>query len=321
MAYPFDETFASGIPAGFGSVGGAGGITATWNGTAQAVDLVFSQAQNFWKLTAAEFSSDFWCEVDVEILAAPYTPPHFGFWLWDGVGTYEGYRIATYANLWIHANWTSSGTQYDWADTTTPTPWAIVGARKTLRLDARKSAEGDWWDLRVSLDGAPAVQLLKRYYTAFLPCLFGFGLTLRLHRAAGGTPSALAEPTPVMRRALLPTVGRRILVPEHAAALRFHHRGLRPLAGTRNHYYHGNHRITGTVKEKGPQTDLPVSRRVLLLDERANFVVRETWSDAATGAYAFDYLNPDIQYLVIAYDHQQQFRAAVADNLTAEPMP
>ena len=83
----------------------------------------------------------------------------------------------------------------------------------------------------------------------------------------------------------------------------------------------GRHRITGTVKEKGVAVDLPVSRRVLLLDERANFVVRETWSDAATGAYSFEYINPDIRYLVIAYDHKQNFRAAVADNLTAEPMP
>ena len=75
------------------------------------------------------------------------------------------------------------------------------------------------------------------------------------------------------------------------------------------------------MKEKGPQVDLPVSRRVLLIDERANFVVRETWSDPATGAYAFLHINPEIQYLVISYDYQQNFRAAVADNLTAEPMP
>ncbi len=110
-------------------------------------------------------------------------------------------------------------------------------------------------------------------------------------------------------------------MPEHAAALRFNHRGLRRLPALRNHYYHGTYRITGTVKEKGQQLDVPVSRRVLLIDERANFVVRETWSDAATGVYTFNYINPEIQYLVISYDYQQNFRAVVADNLTAEPMP
>ena len=75
------------------------------------------------------------------------------------------------------------------------------------------------------------------------------------------------------------------------------------------------------MKEKGAETDLPLSRRVRLVDERANFVVRETWSDAVTGAYAFDRINPDITYLVIAFDYQHNFRAVIADNLAAEPMP
>jgi hypothetical protein len=106
---------------------------------------------------------------------------------------------------------------------------------------------------------------------------------------------------------------RRILIPEHAAARRPRHRGLRLLAGTRSHYYHGHHRIRGTVKEKGLQADVPVSRRVLLIDERTWFVVRATWSDAATGAYAFECINPDIRYLVTALDHQGNYRAVVAD--------
>ena len=87
MAYPFDESFETGIPAGFGAAGGAGGVAATWNATEQAVDLVFSQAQNFWTVTAGAQDDDFWFEMDIEIVAATYTPPHFGFWLWDGVGT------------------------------------------------------------------------------------------------------------------------------------------------------------------------------------------------------------------------------------------
>ena len=79
-------------------------------------------------------------------------------------------------------------------------------------------------------------------------------------------------------------------------------------------------RIAGSVKVKGTP-DVPVSRRVLLYDERANVVVRETWSDGATGAYSFELLNPEIRYLVIAYDHKQNYRAVVADHLTAEPGP
>ena len=54
MAYPLDESFDAGIPAGFASNGGAGGITATWNAGAHAVDLVLTQASlpaGTWLLT------------------------------------------------------------------------------------------------------------------------------------------------------------------------------------------------------------------------------------------------------------------------------
>lgn len=47
MAYPFEEDFVSGIPSGFASNGGGGGITATWEEAEQAARLVFNNAQNF----------------------------------------------------------------------------------------------------------------------------------------------------------------------------------------------------------------------------------------------------------------------------------
>ena len=318
MPYPLDETFDVGIPAGFASNGGGGGITATWNSTAAAVDLVFSQAQNFWKITAAEQSSDFWFEVDVEVIAATGVP-HFGFWLWTGVGGYEGHRIAIINYFWSHSFWSSGGAEYE-QRVNGYAGWAAVGGRKTIRLDVKCSAEGIWHQ-RLTVDGEVVWQDIKRWYSTFLPGVFGHGTTLRLHRVSGGTPSAFGELPVLAKRLLAPRVAKRVLVADHAAALVFKHRGLQLLAGTRNHYHHGGARIAGTVKEKGVAVDLPVRRRVLLFDERANFVVRETWSDAATGAYAFEYLNPDVRYLVMAYDHQQNFRATVADNLTAEPMP
>jgi hypothetical protein len=111
---------------------------------------------------------------------------------------------------------------------------------------------------------------------------------------------------------------RRILVPEHAAALNLKKRGLPLLVGTRNAYYAGPARIAGTVKEKGSPTDQPVARRVFLLDEATHILVRATWSDAVTGAYAFEHLNPEVRYLVIAYDHLHNYRAVIADHLMAE---
>ena len=71
---------------------------------------------------------------------------------------------------------------------------------------------------------------------------------------------------------------------------------------------------------KGVIADEPLRRRVLLIDQATYAVVRETWSDAVTGAYSFDHIDDVPRYLVIAFDHERQHRAGVADNLRAQPM-
>lgn len=75
--------------------------------------------------------------------------------------------------------------------------------------------------------------------------------------------------------------------------------------------------ITGTVKEKALPTNLPLSRKVRLLRERDGKCVRETWSDATTGAYTFSGLDVAQAYTAIAWDHLHTYRATVSDNLAA----
>ena len=321
MAYPFDESFETGIPSGFAANGGNGGITATWNADAQAADLVFNSAQNFWRITAAPLSSDFWVEMDVEIVASSSPPPHFGFWLYDGIGTYEGHRLCVYNNNWAHSWWSSGGSEYE-QGVVGSAAWAVIGARRTIRLEVRRDANVGVWFLRLWVDGLIIWHDFRRPYTSFQPAIFGYGITLRLHRFAGGTPSGLSvAPTP-SHRGLPIVLGQRILIPEYAAMVGRNARGLLRLTGNRNHYYHGSHRIAGTVKhrEKGVLADAPLRRRVLLIDERTQVVVRETWSDADTGAYSFEHIAVLPHYLVIAFDHEHQHRAVVADNLRAQPM-
>ena len=82
----------------------------------------------------------------------------------------------------------------------------------------------------------------------------------------------------------------------------------------------GNGRLAGTVNvDSSP--DYPVWRRVRLFDKRDNRLVREVWSDPATGAYSFDYINAARQYVVISYDHTGVYNAEVLDALVPEPMP
>lgn len=78
----------------------------------------------------------------------------------------------------------------------------------------------------------------------------------------------------------------------------------------------GNGRVVGTVKRDSTPTDIPLQRRVRLHQERGGLLVRETWSDPVTGAYEFTWIDEFETYTVLTYDHEHDYRAVVADNLT-----
>ena len=82
----------------------------------------------------------------------------------------------------------------------------------------------------------------------------------------------------------------------------------------------GAHRITGTVKNEAGTVDTPVRRRVRLHDQPSGRVLREVWSDAATGAYSFDRIRTGVFY-VTAFDHTSVFSGVIETDLTPEPMP
>lgn len=97
--------------------------------------------------------------------------------------------------------------------------------------------------------------------------------------------------------------------------------GMPPREALRDLEDFGAFRIVGTVKEKALPSNLPLRRRVQLFDQVGGRLVREAWSDAATGAYAFHGIRGDRRYFVVAFDHTESYRAVIADNLTPEPMP
>lgn len=80
----------------------------------------------------------------------------------------------------------------------------------------------------------------------------------------------------------------------------------------------GVHRVQGTVKEKSTPDNIPLRRRVQLYHQRSGRMIRELWSDEVTGAYSFDYIRGDAVYFVVAFDHLQNYRAVIADNITPE---
>lgn len=82
--------------------------------------------------------------------------------------------------------------------------------------------------------------------------------------------------------------------------------------------------VAGTVKERpkgAPEgSEVPVWRRVRLYEERQGACIAETWSDATTGAYRFDYIDMERVYTVLSYDHNGKFVAEAASGLAPERM-
>ena len=91
-----------------------------------------------------------------------------------------------------------------------------------------------------------------------------------------------------------------------------------------NQYRGGAGFVAGTVKERAKNapegSEVPVMRRVRLYDERQGTCIAETWSDATTGAYSFEYIDMQRIYTVLSYDHNGQFVAVAANGLVPERM-
>ena len=88
------------------------------------------------------------------------------------------------------------------------------------------------------------------------------------------------------------------------------------VAVARDVEFGGQARIWGTTKTKGTPTDTPVRRKVRLFRDRDGLMVRETWSNATTGAYTFTEIDENETYSVVSYDHNNNFRAVIADRIT-----
>jgi hypothetical protein len=90
----------------------------------------------------------------------------------------------------------------------------------------------------------------------------------------------------------------------------------------RRHIYRGqdsgHYKIGGTIKVGGSQ-DTPVARKVVLFDQVSLRVLQSTFSNGVTGAYEFTNL-ANKPHMVMSFDHEESFRAVVADRVIPEPM-
>jgi hypothetical protein len=75
-------------------------------------------------------------------------------------------------------------------------------------------------------------------------------------------------------------------------------------------------RVKGTTKDKNTPSNIPVSERVVLLRQRDCMPIRQVWSTPGTGAFSFDYVDETETYTVLSFDHDLNYRAVAASDLT-----
>jgi hypothetical protein len=110
------------------------------------------------------------------------------------------------------------------------------------------------------------------------------------------------------------------VAPSAGAAAPYSGPKLSDVQKSRDYIHGGAGRIDGFVEEKGTP-NAPLRRKVRLHRDVDGLMVRETWSDASTGAYEFTNINPAYTYTAIAYDYARNHRAEAADGLLPEVRP
>lgn len=355
MALVLDETFATAIPANFATARvQSGALTATYNASAQAVDLSNSTAgQNIWDITAVPLTAAGEMEVDLEWVAdltGTNNYRHAGLWVTAGQAvSSNGFRFAHYQSDWRLGRWDGSQWTGNSAESITQQGatdlFNNAGDRRILNLrwDMSSTAGVSRIAIEARIDGV--LRLVNASTFASLRAgIFVYQSTVRLHSIkVWDTPQAPL--TGLGFHGLRPGHGRGVYtVPPATVSGVPTSRMTSPLARLdnsmpqarvkgaavnyyrgqklwrRNVYQGGNGRIVGTVGIKGsPNT--PVQRRVRLIDEKSGLLVREVFSDPVTGAYEFLYVAMDHKYTVMTYDYDNNYRAVVADNITAEFVP
>lgn len=321
MALILDETFATMIPAGFATLRSqSGSPTASYNASAQAVDLVNTVlASAVWDITSLSATPCGELEIDLELVAdnsGSNNIRHAGVWCFSGDSNLSnGYRLCHYLSQWYLDHWTGSslwsGQSVDMSPTQLSTEvFNTVGDRRTINLRWDMSSGSGTEHLSVEGRVGGAMRWYGTYpFAALRPGVFFYAASVRLHSikvwdAPQAALALIGKYAPNPGSGMLSTQPTGPVTPvSHNERIAVH-----------PYYWNGPGTLSGTVKVT---PNSPVHRKVRLINEATGQIVRETWSDETTGAYSFTGLDMTAKYTVMSYDYRHEYRAVVSDNLTA----
>ena len=249
------------------------------------------------------------------------------------IGTYASgalFRLGpTYLEVYV------MGSQYLVAASVSVGAWHHIEyarSASTLRMYLDGIPQGASFNVPTAIPAGALLLGISAHADSYAEYLNGymddFRITKGLARHTGPfTPPAAASPTSAVPiypfipfDAISPKRWRSVAPPQEAIA-----GSTLPELGTSEQpavlsffdaYNGGFGIVSATVKEKHTPVNTPLRRKVVLIDEASQLVIRATWSDAATGNYEFLGVKESAAYTVLSYDHTGAFRAVVASGLT-----
>lgn len=318
MTTLLDETFASGIPGGFGTwiIDGSGTATITHDAGSSAADLYRSSFNSLYRLDTSGTAVALRIVMDIEITANPntYSPGM-------GIGVY----VPATGWYYTHALWRSQTTQVfrgasagnigvsESAVGYSPYAFSSTGLERcTYEFSIAANSTSGKRQFSVKRDGELLSIPIETSWFAndavLRPCIFLRDRTIRLHSIQVYDDPATLDATIYAKAA--GASFQRVAYASQPTAGKYS----KATVGCHQFDFRGPGVVAGTVKLDG-DPDVPASRRVRLYDQRTNTILQEQWSDPVTGSYAFTGLKVGAKYLVVAYDHQHVFRAIAVDQV------
>ncbi|ASI69912.1 hypothetical protein BA022_15960 [Diaphorobacter nitroreducens] len=313
------ESFDAGIPPGFASVLTDSGALAVAHDAAKgAVSLDATGYNTAWMFNLAGPQIGLRLEFDLEIVVPTYNNnPMIGLVLSGGPQLLQNilsvggtaavsYRSASATDLALVSPPLASGAMPASNPSSGRTQWAFSSAPAPDGL-ARNYVFAVAGNELVLNHGHTAAT------TALKPGLFLRSCKVLLHSVRGYyLAMAGTEALPV--RAFERGLRRVVQAPVGAFQLQ-------SVFGTRvarDVEFGGAGRIWGTTKTKATPSNLPTKARVVLLHQRSKQLVRETWSDPVTGAFAFEGIDTEQEFLTLAEDAAGAYRPVAANRLVPE---
>ena len=312
----WNESFASGIPAGFASVLlDAGTLGVTYDAANGAVILDATGYNTAWMFNLPDAQLGVKLEFDIEIITPTYNNwPAIGLVLTGGPellqnnvspgGTLFASVRSNSANALALASPVASTSFASAAPSTGRALWTYSSVPNATGGRDYGFAVGSN-DAVISHNQTPATALLKTG-------LFLRSCKVRLHAVRGfalvAAGSEVRPPRTAPNRAqIVASFPAGVSSIRSAAALKT----------ARDVEFGGSGTVYGTTKTKGTP-NLPTKARVVLLHQRSKLPVREAWSDPVTGAFVFSGIDTGQQFLALAEDAEGHFRPVAANRLTPE---